>query len=277
MPDNFHDALVISHYKKKGSKLDCGNYRGISLLSVVGKIFARVILNRLITVSKQTLPEAQCSFRPGRSTVDMIFAVRQLQEKCIEQNKPLYSVFIDLTKAFDTFNREALWTVLECIRCPPKLVSMIRLFYDGMTGQVLSNGNMTDAFMISNDMKQACILAPVLFNVFFTCMLSHAVQDLKKGVYIRYRLEASLFDLCRLTAKTKSLQTLLQEVLFADECALMAHAEQDLQRMLDRFSEASKLFGLTISFGKMEVLHQPASYYHPPPPPSPLTTNHLPT
>ena len=196
----------------------------------------------------------------------MIFAVQQLQEKCIEQNEPLYSVFIDLTKAFDTVNREALWTVLECIRCPPKF----------MSGQVLSNGNMTDAFMVSNGMKQGCVLAPVLFNVFFTRMLSHAVQDLEKGVYIRYCLDGSLFNLCQLTAKTKNLQTLLQEVLFADNCALMAYTEQDLQQMLDHLSEASKLFGLTINLRKMEVLHQPALYY-PLPPPSPLTTNHLPT
>ena len=190
----------------------------------------------------------------------MIFAVRKLQEKCIEQNKPLYSLFIDLTKAFDTINREALWTVLERIECLPKLVSMIRLFHDGMTGHILSSGNVTDAFVISNGMKQGCILSPVLFNVFFTCMLSHAVQDLEKGVYIRYHLDGSLFDLRRLTAKTKSLQTLLQEVLFADNCALMVHAEQDLQRMLDHFSEVSKLFGLTISLGKTEVLHHPAPY-----------------
>ena len=95
-----------------------------------------------------------------------------------------------------------------------------------MTGQVLSN--MTDAFVISNSVKQGCLLAPVLFNVFFTCMLSYAVQYLEKGVYIRYRLDGSLFDLRWLTVKTKSLQTLLQEILFADDGALVAHAEQDL-------------------------------------------------
>ena len=172
--------------------------------------------------------------------------MRQLQEKCIEQNKPLYSVFINLTKAFDTVNKEALWTVFERIGCPPKLVSMIRLFHDGMTSQVLSNGNVTNAFVISNGVKQGCVLAPILFNVFFPCRLSHAVQDLEKGVNICYRLNGSLFDLRRLTAKTRSLKTFLQEVLFVDDCALVAHTEKDLQRMLDRLSKASKLFGLTI-------------------------------
>jgi len=196
----------------------------------------------------------------------MIFVMRQLQEKCTEQNMPLFSVFIDLTKAFDTVNREALWTVLERIGCPPRFILMIRLFHDGMTGHVLSRGNVTEAFAISNGVKQGCVLAPVLFNVFFACMLSHAVRGLEKGVYIRYRLDGSLFDLRRLTAKTKSLQTLLQEVLFADGCALVAHTESDLQMMLDRFSEASKLFGLTVSLGKTEVLHQPAPNTHPPAP-----------
>ena len=73
---------------------------------------------------------------------------------------------------------------------------------------------------------------------------------------VRYRLDGSLFNLRRLTAKTKSLQILLQEVLFADDCTPVAHVESDLQMMLDRFSEAPKLFGLTVSLGKTEVLHQ---------------------
>ena len=51
MPEDFRDALIVALYKNKGSKVDCGNYRGISLLSIAGKIFACIILNRLIAVS----------------------------------------------------------------------------------------------------------------------------------------------------------------------------------------------------------------------------------
>ena len=258
MPDDFRDALIVSLYKNKGSKADCGNYRGISLLSIAGKIFARIILNRLVTVSEANLPETQCGFRPGRSTVDMIFTVRQVQEKCLEQNLDLYSVFIDLTKAFDTVSREALWPILAKYGCPPKFVGMIRLFHDGMKGQVLSNGDQSDSFEITNGVKQGCVLAPVLFNLFFTCVLRQAAQNLEEGVYIRYRLDGSIFDLRRLTAKTKTLTGLLREALFADDCALMAHKPSALQIMVDKFSEASKQFGLTISLGKTEVLHQPA-------------------
>lgn len=266
MPSDFRDALIVALYKNKGSKADCGNYRGISLLSIAGKIFARVILNRLIMMAENILPEAQCGFRPGRSTVDMIFAMRQIQEKCIEQNMPLYSVFIDLTKAFDTVNREALWTILERIGCPPKFIKMIQLFHTGMKGQVLVGGSVTEEFDITNGVKQGCVLAPVLFNIFFTSMLSHSCKNLEKGIYLKYRMDGSLFDLRRLQAKTKTSTVLLREALFADDCSLNAHSEEDLQIMLDHFSEASKLFGLTISISKTEVLHQPVPRTSPPTP-----------
>ena len=177
------------------------------------------------------------------------------------------TVFIALAKAFDSVSSEALCVGLERTGCPPKFISMIRLFHDGMTGQVLSSGNVTEAFAIINNVRWGCVLAPVFFNVLFTCMLSHAVRDLEKGVYIRYRLDGSLFDLRRLTAKTKTLQTLPQVVLFADDCALVAHKQTDLQRIMDHFSDAPKIFALTVSLGKTKVLHQPAPNTHPQRPP----------
>ena len=242
MPDDFRDALIVALYKNKGSKADCGNYRGISLLSIAGKIFARIILNRLIAISEANLPEAQCGFRPCRSTVDMIFTVRRVQE--------------NLTKAFDTVSREALWDVLARYGCPPKFIQIIRLFHVDMTGQVLSNGEQSDPFSISNGVKQGCALGPVLFNLFFACVLRQAVGNTDKGVYVRFRYDGSIFDLRRLSAKTKTLNSLIQEALFADDCALMAHKPGDLQAMLNSFSDASKQFGLSISLEKTEVLFQ---------------------
>ena len=109
VPKEFRNATFVSLFKNRGSKTDCGNYRGISLLSVAGKILARIIPNHLITSSsEENLREAQCGFRPNRSTTDMIFTVHQVQKKCIEQNMDLVNVFIDMTKAFYTVNREAL-------------------------------------------------------------------------------------------------------------------------------------------------------------------------
>ena len=232
MPEDFRDALIVVLYNNKGSKADCENYRVISLLSIAGKIFARIVLNRLIAVSEINLPEAQCGFRPGRSTVDMFSTVRQVQEKCLEQNLDLYSVFIDLTKAFDTVNGEALWDVLARYGCPPKLIQIV-LFHD-VTGVVPFNGEQSDPFTISNGVKQGCVLVPVLFNLFFSCVLRQAVENMKEGLYVRFRYDGSIFDLRRLSATTKTLNSLIQEALFADDCALMAHKPGDLQAMLNR-------------------------------------------
>ena len=109
VPKELRNATVVSLFKNRSSKTDCGNYRGISLLSIAGKSLARVILNRLITnISEENLPDAQSGFRPNRITTDTILSVCQVQEKCIEQNMDLVAVFKDLTKAFDSINREAL-------------------------------------------------------------------------------------------------------------------------------------------------------------------------
>ncbi len=114
-PQDMRDANIITLYKNKGDHSDCNNYRGISFLSIVGKVFARVVLYRLQVLAERVYPEAHCGFRSQRSTIDMIFSLRQLQEKCREQRQPLYIAFIDLTKAFDLVSRKGLFTLLHRI------------------------------------------------------------------------------------------------------------------------------------------------------------------
>ena len=92
---------IVTLYKNKGDRGDSNNYCGISLLNIVGKLFAKVVLMKLRVLAERIYPESQCRFRAKRATIDMIFSLRQLQEKCREQGKSLYVAFIYLTKAFD--------------------------------------------------------------------------------------------------------------------------------------------------------------------------------
>ena len=110
IPQDFKDASIIHLYKRKGNPQVCDNHRGISLLSIAGKILAKILFNRLNAHLDQAglIPESQCGFRKDRGTIDMIFTARQLQEKCQEQNVDLYMTFVDLTKAFDTVSRDGL-------------------------------------------------------------------------------------------------------------------------------------------------------------------------
>ena len=110
------DANIITLYKNKGDRGDCSNYRGIFLLSVGWKLLACVVLKVL---ADRVYPESQCRFRANRSTTDMVFSLRKLQEKCREQQQPLFVAFIDVTKAFDLVSRDGLLKILPKIGCPP--------------------------------------------------------------------------------------------------------------------------------------------------------------
>ena len=107
--------LIIHLYKRKGNPQVCDNHRGISLLSIAGKILAKFLLNRLNAHLDQAglIPESQCGFRKDRGTIDMIFTARQLQEKCQEQNVDLYMTFVDLTKAFDTVSPSVMQHIVS--------------------------------------------------------------------------------------------------------------------------------------------------------------------
>ena len=259
VPQDMRDCNIITLYKNKGDRSDCNNYRGISLLSIVGKIFARVILKRLQTLAARVYPESQCGFRAGRSTMDMIFSLRQLQEKCREQRKPLYMAFIDLTKAFDLISRDGLFQILSKIGCPPKLLSITKSFHTNMKGVVQFDGSTSDAFDITSGVKQGCVLAPTLFGIFFAVMLKQAFRTSTEGIYFHTRSDGGLYNLSRLKAKTKIRKTVVRDLLFADDAAIVTHSEDDLQALMDKISSACTAFGLTISIKKTNIMAQGTS------------------
>ena len=220
---------------------------------------ARVLLNRLLHhLEQDLLPESQCGFRAKRGTADMIFAARQLQEKCQEQHSDLFVTFVDLTKAFDTVSREGLWKIMEKFGCPSKFITIVRQFHDGMMVKVLDNGDQSEAFPVTNGVKQGCVLAPTLFSMMFSAMLTDAFRDCEDGIHLRYRTDGKLHNLRRLQAVTKVKETVIRDFLFADDCALNASTEQMMQREMDCFSKACDNFGLTISTKKTEVMYQSA-------------------
>ena len=140
VPQAWKDANIVTIYKKR-DRTECGNYRGISLLSAAGKIFARILLNRLSGhITPEVVPETQCGFRSNRGIVDMIFCLRHLQEKCIEQDRPLYIVFVDLAKAFDTVGKTGLWHILRKYGCHEKFTTMIESLHTGMMVHIRNGG-----------------------------------------------------------------------------------------------------------------------------------------
>ena len=142
--------------------------------------------------------------------------------------------------------------------CPRKFITIIRQFHDGMLARVQDGGEASAPFAVTNGVKQGCVLAPTLFSIMFSAMLSDAFREKDMGIKIKYRMDGSVFNLRRLQAKTKVSEDSINDLLFADDCALNATSEADMQDSADIFSEACTNFGLTISTKKTEVMHQPA-------------------
>jgi len=119
MPDDWKVGLIVPLFKK-GDKMNCENYRGITLLNVAYKILPRIILERLKEYSKEILGVYQCGFRPQRRT-DQIFVVRQILEQFYAHDIDLHIHLIDFKKAFDSINQKKLLESLVSFGIPRKI------------------------------------------------------------------------------------------------------------------------------------------------------------
>ncbi|BHF63860.1 hypothetical protein SprV_0200685500 [Sparganum proliferum] len=246
---------------RKGNRRICDNHRGISLLNIAGKIFARIPLNRLNNYLEQgLLPESQCGIRRHRGTTDMIFAARQLQEKCQKMRTHLYSTFVDLTKAFDTVNREGLWKIMQKFGCPERFIQMVRHLHDGMMVRVTDNGAVSEALAVTNGVKLGCVLAPTLFSLMFSAMLMDAYRDERPGISIAYRTDGQLLNQRRMHFQSRISTTTVHELLFADGCALNINSEEDITSV---WSSTRRRRGSCIN------RRHPTPPNAPPPPPPP--------
>ena len=258
VPKDLKDALIVTIFKK-GSRAECGNYRGISLLSVIGKALAKVLQTRLSKLSESILPESQCGYRPDRGTIDMIFSLRQLQEKSREQRQPLYILYYDLIKAFDLVPRSALWIVLEKFGCPPKYMKVLKALHADMEGRVIYKGDISGPFPIESGVKQGDVIAPILFDVYLAAMLLSIPPPAENGIKVRYRYDGGgLFNLSRLKTRGKTETVSVREFQFADDNAIVDNDAESLQIQSNQFVEGYERFGLKVGIHKTKVLAQAA-------------------
>ena len=185
--------------------------------------------------------------------MDMIFSLRQQQEKCRERQQPLFLAFVDLTKAFDLVSRSWLFKILQKIGCPPKLLAIITSFHQDMQSTVCFDGATSNAFPVTSGVKQGCVLTPFLFGIFLSMLLQYTFVECTEGVYVRTRSYGTLF-----TSPDSSPKPKLTWCSFADDAALTSHSEEGLQSLVDKLSHACKEFGLTISLRKTNILAQGA-------------------
>ncbi|VDM00096.1 unnamed protein product [Schistocephalus solidus] len=112
---------------------------------------------------------------------------------------------------------------------------MVRQLHDGMTARVTDNGTVSEAFAVTNGVRQGCVLAPTLFSLMFSAMLMDAYRDEQPGIRIAYRTDGHLLNSRRMQASTCLSMTTVHNLIFADDCALNTVTEEDMQRSMDLF------------------------------------------
>ena len=114
-----------------------------------------------------------------------------------------------------------------------------------MNAQVVSKGKNSESFVVQTGVKQGCVLAPTLFALFLAAMLNEINgQAENRGFSIQYRMYSRLFKLCRFMTKCKTVTTKLRDLPFADDCALVAHSADDMQKIVNSFAKATISYGL---------------------------------
>ena len=233
IPTVWKKAIVIPIHKK-GDSRDCKNYRGISLLSIVGKIFTKIIQSRLQKYREQTSREEQAGFRPNRGCCDQIFAIRQLLEERIRCGKRAVIVFIDFRSAFDCIHWPALWKALEAELVPQKVISLLQQSYEGSFSQIRIRNEMSEEFAIRTGVRQGDVASPLLFNVVIDAIMRKVFKD-------RHGIQFGADD--RAT-----------DLMFADDSAVLAEDDAEATHILYDIAHISQTFGLKINTEKTKVL-----------------------
>ena len=126
VPTDRRGACIVLLYKGKGDKYECSSSRGISLLSVVGKLYGRVLIKRVWARTECAIGEEQWGFRPGRGCMDPVSAVRQVCEKHLQNGKYVFWAYMDVEKEYDTIDRHGMWQMLTVYGVGGKLLKAVQ-------------------------------------------------------------------------------------------------------------------------------------------------------
>lgn len=242
IPEDWRRSELTVLYKK-GDTRECKNYRGISLLSVVGKAFAWIVLSRMQKAVEQRLRENQAGFRRGRGCIDHIFTLRILIEKCLEFKIPAIITFVDFKAAFDSVHRPSLWRILREYGVPEKIVNIIRSMYEGCQARVKVGGEVTDWFCVETGVRQGCVWSPLLFGLLIDWVLHKACDG------YGMQLEKKVRTLKGTTEGWK-----LPDLDFADDVTQLNPDDKRASEALARLKRAGEEVGLVVSAEKTKVM-----------------------
>uniref|UniRef100_A0A8D8XXM4 Craniofacial development protein 2 n=1 Tax=Cacopsylla melanoneura TaxID=428564 RepID=A0A8D8XXM4_9HEMI len=233
LPEDWQTGLLVK-IPKKGDLTLCGNWRGITLLSIPSKILTKIILYRIQNVVDENLRKEQAGFRRNRSCVDMINTLRIIIEQSAEYQAPLYLTFVDFEKAFDSLSRDAIWKALHKFKIPQKLINIIKATYDNYSCRVIHEGKVSDPFQVQTGVKQGCQISPIIFLMVLDGVMRRVITT-PRG--IQWRLTQQIEDLD-----------------FADDICFMSHKIEDMKGKIQDLKNEGRKVGLKINTSKTKEM-----------------------
>lgn len=233
LPDDWLRSTFITLPKKAHAK-KCSEYRTISLMSHVLKVFLAIIHNRIRPQSDDQLGESQFGFRSGMGTREALFALNVLVQKCRDMQNDVILCFIDYEKAFDRVQHDILLQRLIDVGLDGKDIRIIKNLYWNQRATIRVENTETDSLEICRGVRQGCILSPLLFNLYSEAIISEALEELDVGVKVNGKV--------------------VNNLRYADDTVLIASSEGDLQMLLDRVHECSLEAGLSMNVSKTKFL-----------------------
>ena len=234
-PKQWCESHIVPLHKG-GSKDDPINYRGISVMSCLSKLFTAILNTRLTDyLEKQTLiAPNQSGFRKNFGTRDNLFVVDSLTSKYINSNKRLYACFVDFRKAFDSVWRKGLRYKLLRSGIGGKFYELVKTMYSNSQTCVKTPEGLTPLFSTYKGVRQGCNLSPTLFSLF----INDLVKELDNPDCVPPTLH-SLFVSC---------------LLYADDVVIFSETEKGLQSALDRLDMFCTNWKLQVNLKKTKVV-----------------------
>ena len=230
---------IIAPIPKSSSKDPCVplNYRGISLLSCVYKLYTSLLNSRLTKYCENNnyLVDEQNGFRATRSCQDHIYVLSSIIRNRKSQGHDTYCAFIDFKKAFDWVSRDLLlYKLCTSFNIHGRLFNTLSTIYSSSSAQIRINGLLTDSFEVTSGVKQGDIISPILFSMYLND-LATGVKDLNCGIDIN-GMNLSI-------------------LLYADDIVLMAPDERSLQKMITFIEKWCGKWRMAINADKTQVVH----------------------
>ena len=234
-PRSWGEGIIIPIFKS-GNADEAQNYRGITLINILAKIYSQILLNRLTKWSEKEnkLTNNQFGFQKGKSTMDCIFTFYSIITKTLHAGEKLYCVFVDYEKAFDKIDRTLLWQKLTSENVSSKLVRAISSMYSVVKSCIKYQSSHSQFFSSEIGLKQGDPSSPLLFMLFINDIVQNINADLDNIFTVD---EFQIFML-----------------LYADDAVVFARSPEVLQSILNDLERYCTSWGLKINIAKTKAM-----------------------